>query len=108
MRSKKLPTDLPSARREVRALRKDLADLVRSVSTCLVLIDKEMGTESSPERGRRIATILNAMEMANDRARFFGLGIDHRGDGARKDEYRKTVLADTEQAIDAMREGGSR
>jgi hypothetical protein len=103
MRPKKLPTDLPSARREIRQLRKDLADLVRSVSSCLVLIDKEMATESSPARGRRIATILNAMEMANDRARFFGLGIDYRGDGARKDAHRKAVLADTDQAIDTMR-----
>jgi hypothetical protein len=66
--------------KEVRNLRKYLTDLTKSVKICLNAFDEEMKKPSSNERGKRIAQICNALEMENDRARYFGLGIDYRKD----------------------------
>jgi hypothetical protein len=54
--------------------RKHLRDLTRHVTECLAAIDGEMAKPSSPERGKRIAAICNALNMSNDMAKRFGLG----------------------------------
>ena len=61
-----------------RALRKHLTDLTTAVRNYLVSIDQAMRRPESKERGQEIARLSNALEMANDRARFFGLDIDYR------------------------------
>ena len=61
-----------------RDLRKHLTDLTTVVSNYLVSIDQAMTRPESKERGQEIARLSNALEMANDRARFFGLDIDYR------------------------------
>ena len=65
---------------EARKLRKDLTDLTRAVHTFLVALDEEMTKPSSIERGKRIARLASALEMANDQARYFGLNVDWRTD----------------------------
>ncbi len=66
--------------KECKKLRKYLQDLTKNVKVCLNALDEEMKKPSDVERGRRIAKICNALEMANDQARYFGLGIDYRKD----------------------------
>ena len=57
-----------------------LKSLTVDVNTCLEAIDKAMKKPDSHERGKRIAAICNAWEIQNDRARYFGLGINFRTD----------------------------
>jgi len=66
--------------REVRRYRKYLTDLTRSVRVFLHLLDEEMKTPSSVDRGKRIAKLANDLNLKNDEARYFGLGIDYRKD----------------------------
>jgi len=61
-----------------RQLKKDLQDLVKAVEISISLIDAEMGKTSSCERGKRIAKIINDLEMEKDLAKHFGLGIEFK------------------------------
>lgn len=65
---------LLAERRKSRELGKYLRELTRVVLEHLSEIDKEMRGPSTLERGRRIAALCNQLELANDRARHFGLG----------------------------------
>ena len=60
--------------------RKYLGVLTKTVQMFLRAHDALMRQPSTVERGKRIARLSNALEMANDRARYFGLGIDYRTD----------------------------
>lgn len=67
--------------------RKYLRELTSGVLHWLHALDTEMKKPSSAERGRRIAAILNALDMANDVAMHYGLGLSfeainrHKRDG---------------------------
>ena len=63
--------------------KKYLKQLTDAVLQCLEAIDTEMKLPSTHERGQRIAKICNALEIANDLARRFGLGIGYRKDKKR-------------------------
>lgn len=65
-------------------LRKHLVELTDQVLLVLDAFEKVMKQPSTVERGQKIARILNALEQSNDQARFFGLGLDYRNDGAAK------------------------
>ena len=66
---------------EDRQLKKHLVELTTAVRTYLALLDKTMQQQAgTAERGRAIAKLSNALELENDRARYFGLGIDYRTD----------------------------
>ena len=54
--------------------RKYLRALVRDVREALAMIDAEMRGPSTVERGKRIASICNTLELANDCGERFGLG----------------------------------
>lgn len=69
-----------AAEKKVRDLKKHLMDLTIAVGSFLILLDREMRTPSDAQRGRRIGILSNELEMYNDRARYFGLGIDYRKD----------------------------
>ncbi|MBA7559109.1 hypothetical protein ES708_00722 [subsurface metagenome] len=56
--------------------KKHLRNLTVSVALGISLIDEEMEKPSNPDRGQRIATIANALEMQNDQAWHFGLGLN--------------------------------
>lgn len=62
-------------KRKVRELTKHLRELTDIVTQCLTALDAEMVKPSSPERGGRIAKISNALNLQNDLAKRFGLGI---------------------------------
>lgn len=65
-------------RRDARKYRKTLVDLTTAVRGHLKALDEIMKGKESAARGKLVAYLCNQLEMANDRARFFGLGIDYR------------------------------
>jgi hypothetical protein len=71
---------LRQARSEARKLRDSLTTLTTTVMQILGHLDNEMKKPSTVARGRRIAVLCNHLEIANDSARYFGLGIDYRTD----------------------------
>jgi hypothetical protein len=71
---------LISEAKAAKKYRKALAELSASVTGCLNAIDAEMKKREGVERGRRIAQICNALDMANDHVRYFVLGVDYRTD----------------------------
>jgi hypothetical protein len=68
----------------VNKLRNALISLTTAVMTSIVQLDNEMQKPESRERGARLAKLTNLLEMENDRARFFGLGVDYRTDRKRR------------------------
>jgi hypothetical protein len=65
-------------KRENRKLKKNLKDLTKCVGDVLACIDKEMSQPSTNKRGKRIAKLANALDMANDSALHFGLGLSFK------------------------------
>ena len=66
--------------RDNKKYKKYLKELTVDVNACLAAIDVAMKDPYSDERGKLIAEICNVLEMKNDSARYFGLGIDYRTD----------------------------
>ena len=66
--------------REVRKLKKYLRELTDSVLVFQDYLDRIMREPQSVARGKKIALIANALDMVNDSARFFGLGVNCRKD----------------------------
>lgn len=64
------------ATKEERELRQNLKDLTRSFLVLLARLDVVMKQPQSPERGKAIARICNDMDVANDCAMRFGLGLN--------------------------------
>jgi hypothetical protein len=73
-------TDTAGWRREAHRQRKRLETLTDAVMTYLKQSDVLMRQPSTVERGKQLAALSNALEMANDQARYFGLGINFRTD----------------------------
>jgi hypothetical protein len=73
------------------SLAKHLKDLTACVEGFLARLDVEMEGPSTEARGRRIAELANRLDMANDHAWYFGLGVDYRGDGTHKAKVRKAA-----------------
>ena len=82
--------DCKKQERDIQNLRTNLKALTDHVMRHLVFLDREMKKPESMERGKRIAQLANALEMANDVARYTGLGIDFRKDN--KDKERARVM----------------
>jgi hypothetical protein len=74
--------DAPT-RRE-RELKKYLRDLTDAVRLHVQLLDEEMLRPADHERGKRVARLSNDLELVNDRARYFALGVDYRTDAKRR------------------------
>lgn len=64
---------MTDAEREVRQLRVELRKLANATTIALDAMDAEMKTPSDVNRGKRIAAILNELNLAHDGARHFGL-----------------------------------
>ena len=64
----------------IRELTKALRELSGAVSEALTLLDSEMRKPSDAGRGKRVALICNALDLVNDRVRYFQLGVDYRKD----------------------------
>lgn len=71
---------LREARRDARKLKEHLTGLTAVVRAGVAALDRYGATEQDHERGKALARIANALEMENDRARYFGLGVDWRKD----------------------------
>lgn len=82
--------DCKKQKRDARNLRTNLKALTDHVMRHLVWLDAEMKKPESPERGTQIAKLANALEIANDAARYHGLGINFRTDN--KDKERARVM----------------
>jgi hypothetical protein len=65
------------AAKELAAYRKALKSLTADVATCLKALDLEMHKREGADRGKRVAQISNALEMQNDKIRFFVLNEPH-------------------------------
>jgi hypothetical protein len=68
---------------EERRLRGHLKDLTNMVLQAVAALDAYGKTERDEARGKTLAAIVNGLDMANDRARYFGLNIDYRKDNKR-------------------------
>ena len=64
--------------RQIRTLRQYLRNLTRDVGYCLDALANEMRTPSTVERGKRIAAICNKLNLSNDSAKRYGLGLSKR------------------------------
>lgn len=52
--------------KEEKLLKNNIKNLIKCVESCLKAIDAEMAKPSTEERGKRIATICNHLEMQKD------------------------------------------
>jgi hypothetical protein len=66
--------------REIRNLKRHLKGLTVQVMGAIARIDALMKQPESVLRGKQIAEVTNALEMTNDGARYFGLGVNFRTD----------------------------
>ena len=78
-----LRRQLKETQKSERETTKHLKGLVANVTLFMRYLDEEMAKPSSPERGGEIAKLANRLNIATDRARFFGLNIDFRTGKAR-------------------------
>jgi len=74
------PKDLS---RETRKLYQYLVLITSEVSWYLAALDVLIAFPEGAARGQELAILSNGLEYANDQARYFGLGIDHRTDKKR-------------------------
>lgn len=70
-------TDIPP---DARKLKAHLGELSAAVTAHLEALDAEMRKPDSHARGQHIAKAANDLELANDRVRYFALGVDYRTD----------------------------
>lgn len=69
---------------ELRRHKKALTELTNRVGEFLALLDVEMKKPSNADRGRRIAQLSNALDMANDSVLHFTFGQSFQSIGNRK------------------------
>ena len=74
---------LTSEQREIKNLKKHLRGLTTQVMATICRVDKIMKMPESPLRGKMVAEAMNALEMSNDGARYFALGVNFRTDRKR-------------------------
>lgn len=65
--------------REIREQQRLFKILGMNVISFLAQLDCEMIEPSSPERGKKIARLCGNLELANDSAMRFGLGLQRKG-----------------------------
>jgi hypothetical protein len=68
-------------KRDAKKYRAHLTILAGQVRAYLAALDRVMNSGRTGDKlGREIAKLSNALEIENDKARYFGLGIDFRTD----------------------------
>jgi hypothetical protein len=72
--------DAAGWRREAKKQKKRLKSLTACVSAVLDAVDEIMREPESEKRGRKIALIMNILDIENDAARYNELGVDWRKD----------------------------
>lgn len=71
--------------RELRAMHKAFKVYTGFVKDVIVLVDDEMRKPSSPERGSRIAKLMNQLSLQTDAVRRFTLELDWSGRPLKRD-----------------------
>ncbi|MFA5377127.1 MAG: hypothetical protein WC455_15355 [Dehalococcoidia bacterium] len=76
-------------RRENRKLKELLKETNIHIGNALVKLDQVMKEPHASkaevdQRDKHIALVANALDMARDRIRYFGLGVDYRSDSPTK------------------------
>jgi hypothetical protein len=69
-----VPKDLRETARQLRKARQDLRALTHAVSLALAHFDHLLAQPASYVRGKQLAQVVNALDVANDAALHFGLG----------------------------------
>lgn len=64
--------------RDCRDAKRYLRDLIKATEAAINMVDLEMNRPSDVERGKRIASIMNSLEMQKDLAKRFGLPATKR------------------------------
>ncbi len=59
---------------EARHFKSHLRGLTRAVASAIAAFDQVSAEPQSVERGKKLAKIMNLLELSNDSARHFGLG----------------------------------
>lgn len=67
-----------------RELKKYLTSITMNVRAFVALLDVEMLKPSDHAKGKRIAALRNELELKNDIAMRFGLGLENHGGKVRK------------------------
>lgn len=80
--------DCKKQKRDMRNLRTNLKALTDHVMRHLAWLDAVMKEPDSKKRGAQIAQRANVLEIANDSARYHGLGVDFRKDNKDKERVR--------------------
>jgi hypothetical protein len=63
--------------KRIKELEKSLTTLTQAVRKAISIIDKEMSVHQDPlERGKKIASATNELELKNDMVRYFALKIN--------------------------------
>lgn len=73
--------DVKDHEKEAKKLKRELKELSNTVLFCIREMDaigKGLSVGLTKDSGRKLAHLANKLEMANDSARFFALGIDYR------------------------------
>lgn len=83
-------TEQRRLKREARTQTAYLQGLSDAVTTFLAALDAEMAQPSSVEQGQRLALLANQLDPANDRVRYFALGVNVRTDD--KEAVRRAAL----------------
>jgi hypothetical protein len=68
--------EMRELKRENRELKKFLLSVSTVVAQSVAVLDAEMKRHESPERGKRIAAVVNTLEHANDSMMHFGLKLN--------------------------------
>lgn len=88
--------ELKVARCEAREYKKAIKELTEAVSWYEAALDITMENPESNQRGAAIARLTNALVYANDRARYFALGVDYKNDDRRKEALKRKVRKEME------------
>ena len=88
---------MTDAERTARKYKKALNELTLAVSHYLALLDAEMKTRSSYERGSRIAMMATQLDIANDRVLRFTFGQSFESISKRKKKIDRLVEGRTNE-----------
>lgn len=90
-------------KRKNRDLKRHLTALTTTTLVFLERLDQVMREPSAPDRGAKIAKLSNALDFANDTARFNGLHISFRDDD-KKAALQKASRVAADQFAEVLRE----
>lgn len=83
--------------RKERTTRRHLGDLIATVRAFSAQMDALMAQPSTVERGKKVASLVNALNYVNDQALYNGLGFDFRKDGPTRKPNIKAIQKEAQR-----------